>query len=227
LPGWRARTTFMCVREHEALVEELTRRDLIGRATAAGLGAMVLTALPAARRTPVAAAQPPNYADATLQAFADTIIPGRKVARTESGAEIHPQAIAGVDGSPGAVEADVLALYHHPEVGFDRIEAPFLAEMQARSVGHGGDFLTLGFDDRVAVCVAALDFSNPTRVLWEAAAAVPFTAFCAAALVPQQTAEKAVGYRVMGLPGVAPNGYRAFSYRRKLSKERTRKGYLP
>jgi hypothetical protein len=214
------------VTEHDALLEALTRRDLLGRASAAGLGALVLAAVPAARRTPVAQAQMPNYVDATLQAFADTIIPGRKVARTESGAEIHPMAIAGKDSSPGAVEADVLALYHHSAVGFDRVEAPFLADMNVRSLARGGDFLSLGFDDRVAVCVGGLDFANPVRVLWEAAAAVPFTAFCAAALVPQQTAEKAVGYRVMGLPGVAPNGYRAFSYRRKLSKERTKKGYL-
>jgi hypothetical protein len=30
----------------------------------------------------------------------------------------------------------------------------------------------------------------------------------------------------MGLPGAAPRGYRGFSYRKKLSKERTKKGYL-
>jgi hypothetical protein len=215
------------VTEHDALVEELTRRDLLGRATAAGLGALVLSAVPAARRTPVAGAQTPNYADATLQAFADTMIPGRRAARTENGAEIHPQAIAGVDSQPGAVEADVLALYRHPEVGFDRVEVPFLADLSVRSLANGGPFLSLDFDHRVAVCKSGLDFSNPDRVLWEAAAAVPFTAFCAAALVPQQTADKAVGYRVMGLPGAAPNGYRAYSYRRRLSKERTKKGYLP
>jgi hypothetical protein len=214
-------------RGHDALVEALTRRDLLGRATAVGLGAMVLAALPAARRVPLAAAQTPNLADATLQAFADTMIPGRKVTRTESGADIHPLAIAGVDPLPGAVEADVLALYHHPEVGFDAVEAPFLADLQSRSLSEGADFLSLSFDGRVKVCLAGLSFDAPERVLWEAAAAVPFTAFCAAALVPEQTAAKAVGYRVMGLPGVAPNGYRAYSYRRKLSRERTRKGYLP
>ena len=227
LPGWRVRTTVSRVTDHEALVDALTRRDLLGRGTAAGLGALVLAAVPAARRTPVAAAQTPNFADATLQAFADTMIPGRRVSRTANGAAIHPRAIAGVDGAPGAVEADVLSLYRHREVGFDRVEIPFLADLEARSLPHGGDFLSLDFDDRVAVCMSGLDFSNPDRVLWEAAAAVPFTAFCAAALVPEQTADKAVGYRVMGLPGAAPNGYRSFSYRRKLSKERTRRGYLP
>ena len=40
------------------------------------------------------------------------------------------------------------------------------------------------------------------------------------------TAAKASGYRVMGLPEAAPRGYRGFSYRKKLSKERTKKGYL-
>jgi hypothetical protein len=55
---------------------------------------------------------------------------------------------------------------------------------------------------------------------------VPFTAFCAAGVIPEQTAAKASGYRVMGLPGKAPHGYRGFSYRKKLSRERTKKGYL-
>ena len=41
--------------------------------------------------------------DATLQAFADTMIPGRKATRTDLGNEIHPQAIAGVAPEPGAV----------------------------------------------------------------------------------------------------------------------------
>jgi hypothetical protein len=31
---------------------------------------------------------------------------------------------------------------------------------------------------------------------------------------------------VMGLPGIAPNGYRDFTYGKKLARERTRKGYL-
>jgi hypothetical protein len=56
---------------------------------------------------------------------------------------------------------------------------------------------------------------------------VPFTAFCAAALIPEQTADRASGYRVMGLPGAAPRGYRDFSYRRRLARGRTRRGYLP
>ena len=214
--------------EHAALIADLTRRSFLQRAGAVGLGALAASALPAAAR--LAAAEPafaqPDLTDATLQAYADTILPGRRATRTDLGYEIHPQAIAGVDPEPGAVEADVLALYHHPLTGFDALEGPFLADLQSRSLAEGGDFLGRPFDRRVRVAVAALSFGNPSRQLWEAAAAVPFTAFCAAALVPEQRAERASGYRVMGLPGQS-GGYADFSYHRRLGRERTRRGYLP
>ena len=90
---------------------ELSRRDFLQRATALGAGAMVLAALPLAERMiradPAIAALRPD--DATLQAFADTILPGRKATRTDLGDAIDPLAIAGVDSEPGAVEADALA----------------------------------------------------------------------------------------------------------------------
>jgi hypothetical protein len=213
------------------LAAELSRRDFIARATTLGAGAYVLAALPAARL--VQAALGPSAsgsADATLQAFADTLIPGRKASRTDLGDPIDPRAIVGVDTLPGAVEADALRLFHDPLIGFDALEAPFLADLSARSLTAAGnpDFLSLSFDERVQTCLAGLDFSNPTRTLWEAAAAVPFTAFCAAAEHPTGTSENASGYRVMGYPGAAPNGYQTdFSYGRRLSKERTRDGSLP
>jgi hypothetical protein len=207
---------------------QLSRRGFLGTL---GLGALVLAAGPAARALLAEAqAQPlptlPGSPDATMQAFADTIIPGRKAERTDLGNPILPGAIAGVDHRPGAVEADALALYHHPLVGFDALEPGFLADLNSRSLPHGGPFLALPFEGRVRVCREGLDFANSSRVVWEAAAAVPFTAFCAAALVPEQRAEKASGYRVMGLPGAAPRGYRRFSYRRRLARERTKRGYL-
>src|SRR6266540_4178451 len=145
---------------HEALVEDLTRRRFLR-----GAGALAIALSAGRLAAPTRAAAAPNASDAMLQAFADTMVPGRKAATTDLGNEIDPRAIAGVDPLPGAVEADALALYHHPEIGFD----------------------------------------NPSRQVWEAAAAVPFTAFCAAAMIgPPQTAAKASGYRVMGLPGAAP-----------------------
>jgi hypothetical protein len=213
------------------LAAELSRRDFIARATTLGAGAYVLAALPAARLIQAVAGQSVTAtADATLQAFADTLIPGRKAGRTDLGDPIDPRAIAGVDTLPGAVEADALRLFHDPLIGFDALEAPFLADLSARALAVGGnpEFLLLDYDKRVQTALNGLGFSNPTRTLWEAAAAVPFTAFCGAAEHPIGTDQNASGYRVMGYPGAAPNGYQTdFSYGRRLSKERTRDGSLP
>jgi hypothetical protein len=216
------------------MASDLSRRDFLQRSSLLGLAAVISSAVPVAERlvVPDRAFAGPALDDGLLQAFADTVIPGRRVDRTESGAQIHPQAIAGVDSQPGAVEADVLKLFHHPLVGFDALEPAFLTDLSTRSLQQGGDFLGLSYDDRVKVLVQAFDFSNPSRVLYEAAAAVPFTAFCAAALHDYGTSRNAAGYRVMGYPGGGPNSAPvmypySFSYRRKLARERTKKGYLP
>ena len=63
-------------------------------------------------------------------------------------------------------------------------------------------------------------------MLYEAAAAIPFVAFCAAGTQRNATSRTASGLRVMGHPGTAPNGYRDFSYRRRLARERTKRGSL-
>jgi hypothetical protein len=190
--------------------------------------------LPLAERLMVARAHAadPTLDDATLQAFADTIIPGRKASITDLGDPIHPQAIAGVDADPGAVEADALRLYHHALIGFDALAPAFLTELSLRSLPHGGPFLSLSYEKRVEAVKSAFDYGNPTRLLWEAAAAVPFTAFCAAAVHPYGNNANASGYKVMGYPGGGPNDAPvmypySFSYRRKLANGRTKKGYLP
>ena len=207
--------------------QELSRRDLLRHATVLGTAGLIASAIPVAERI----LADPAYAsvsldDATMQAFSDTIIPGRKAAKTDLGDEIHPDAIAGVHDEPGAVEADVLRLYHHPLTGFDALEPAFLAELSARSLQAGGPFLSLGFEQRTQVLLGALSFDNTDRVLYEAAAAVPFTAFCAAAVHPIGTSKNASGYKVMGYPGAAPQGYKNYSYGRKLAREFTKRGSL-
>ena len=207
---------------------ELSRRDFLRDTSLLGAAALIASAVPVAERIlaadPAIAAVPTD--EATMQAFADTIIPGRKAVTTDLGDEIHPDAIAGVDDEPGAVEADVMRLYHHPLTGFDALEPVLLADLSTRSLQQGGPFLGLDFDARTAVLLGALSFDNPERVLYEAAAAVPFTAFCAAAVHETGTSKNASGYRVMGYPGAAPQGYRRYSYGRKLARDFTRKGYL-
>jgi hypothetical protein len=190
----------------------------------------VLSALPAAERilaTTAPAEAAVNLADATLQAVADTLIPGRPAQVTDLGYEIHPQAIAGVHHEPGAVETDALVLFHNPLIGFDALEAAFLTEVETRSLLRGGQFLDLPFAKRVAVCVEGLDPANPSIVVWEAAVAVAFASFIAAATQPNATIDTASGYQVMGYPGTALNGYADYSYRRKLSREVTSNGSLP
>jgi hypothetical protein len=208
---------------------ELSRRQLLQRASALGAATLVAQAVPIAdalmKANPALAATPVD--DAILGAFADTIIPGRKATRTDLGTRIPAGAIAGVDREPGAVEAGAIELYHDPRVGFDALAPAFIADLNTRALSHGGTFVSLPYSKREAVVLAGLDFGNGDRVLWEAAAAVPFTAFCAAAMVPNATRKTASGYRVMGHPGAAPNGYRRFSYRRRLARERTRHGSLP
>jgi hypothetical protein len=213
---------------------ELSRRQFLQRTSVLGTAALVASALPLAERiaVPPALAQDPSLTDATLQAFADTIIPGRKAPKTDLGDPIHPRAIAGVDPDPGAVEADSTRLYHHELTGFDALEPAWLADLSVRSLERGGDFLSLSYDDRVAVLLGAFDYGNPTRILYEAAAAVPFTAFCAAAVHAHGNNRNASGYRTMGYPGGGPNSAPvmypySFSYRKKLARERTKKGYLP
>ena len=211
------------------LADELSRRDFLARAGALGLGATIAAALPyAARMASPDRALAAGPTDGILQAFFDTIVPGKPVADllTQLGNPIDPQAIAGVDTEHGAVYTDALALARNERIGFTTLEPAFVADLSARAVSEGGLFLDLDYEARERVCLAGLDFGNPDRVVWEAAAAVPFTAFCAAAMVVDATAETAAGYEVMGHPGVAPNGYEDFSYRLKLNRGRTKNGSL-
>lgn len=206
----------------------LSRRQVLQRAATLGLGGLVWSALPVAERILVSeAAAAVLLPDATLQAFADTMLPGRRARTTDLGNEIHPLAIAGVHYEPGAVEADALLLYHDALIGFDVLEGPFLSELSARSLTRGAPFLNLVFAQRVEVCLEGLAASNPSVEVWEAAAAVPFTAFLAAAEQSDATIDTSSAYQVMGYPGTAPNGYAEFSYQRKLSVELTSSGYLP
>jgi hypothetical protein len=212
-----------------AVGAELSRRQFIQRAGVLGAGALIASAVPVAARMVVPANANADVAltDGALQAFYDTLIPGRPATTTDLGHEIHPKAIAGVDPDPGAVEADALLLGQDPRLGFTLLTVPFLAELEAFALLRGGEFLDLPYEKREAACLQGLAFSNPTRAVWEAAAAVAFTAFCAAATQVNPTSETASGYRVMGHPGTAPEGYRDFSYGRQLSREATERGYLP
>jgi hypothetical protein len=211
------------------LAGELSRRDFLARTGALGLGATVAAALPYAARMAVpgnALAAGPT--DGILQAFFDTIIPGKPVPGllTQLGNPIDSKAIAGVDPEHGAVYTDALALARNDRIGFTVLEPAFVSDLSARALADGRAFLDMNYAERERVCLAGLSFDNPGRVIWEAAAAIPFTAFCAAANIVDATSKTAAGYAVMGHPGTAPSGYRDFSYGLQLNRGRTRRGSL-
>ena len=208
----------------------LSRRDVLKHASVLSLSGLVFSALPVADRF-LAGAEPASASvlltDGTLQAVADTFIPGRPATRTDLGNEIHPKAIAGVHDEPGAVEADALVLYHSPLIGFELLAPAFLAEVSSRSLLRGGTFLDLSYSKRVSVLVDGLNASNPALIVWEAAIAVAYVSFVMAAAQREPTIDTASGYQVMGVPGTAPNGYADYSYGKKLSRELTTDGNLP
>lgn len=211
------------------LAAELSRRDVFARAALLGAGGLIASALPVIERLlPSAAAAPalPGQ-DALLQAFADTIIPGRPATRTDLGDVIHPGAIAGVDPEAGAVEADALRVMSDPLLGFPLLAPVFIADLLPRTLAAGGDFVSLSYEARVEVVTSGMAFDNPLRLVWEGAAGLPYLAFCAGAAQRNATSKTLSGYRVMGYPGAAKSGYRDFSYGRALAKEKTRKGFLP
>ena len=199
----------------------------------------MLAALPAARllgAAPAAAAGVPSLAgvplaDATLQAFADTLHPGpqgepHRPRRPDPPARDRRRATP----SRARCEADALRLYHDPLIGFDALAPAFLAELEARSLPRGGPFLDAVRTTSACSRAASTGSTsrNPTALVWEAAAAVPFAAFCAAGEQPNGTIETASGYQVMGYPGTAPNGYQptsATAARSRASGPRT--GSLP
>jgi len=106
----------------------------------------------------------------TLEAFADTIVPGNKRFPDD-------HAIAGVCDDPGAVQAGALALLQEPAGGL----APWLTGLAQLLNGHvltflaeRGDepapdlppFVGLSYDDRVAMVLRLVARDNPERQGW-------------------------------------------------------------
>ena len=125
----------------------------------------------------------------------------------------------------------MLRLYHHPlhraSTRSSRRSSPTCS---TRSLQQGGAVPRPRLRRSAArCCMQALAFDNPDRVLWEAAAAVPFTAFCAAG-DPARPAPSQERLRLPrdGLPGRgAATATSGFSYRRKLARELHEEGLPP
>ncbi|WP_433386181.1 DUF5987 family protein [Micromonospora sp. KLBMP9576] len=162
----------------------------------------------------------------TLEAFADTILPGVKR---------HPEdrAIAGVEEDAGAVEAGALALLAHPALGLaDALDgmAGLLnmhAQNHARARRLALDpsvpaFVALDFDERTALVQELTDPAHPEREVWFGVALFCTMAFDSAPHLPTVEAF-AQGHPGLSLIGFEPPGedglwrFPEFSYQRRLA----------
>jgi hypothetical protein len=162
----------------------------------------------------------------TLEAFADTLIPGRK--RFDGDV-----AIAGVVRGPGAVQAGAVDLMWFPPAAVGPVLPAFVSMLDSRAAAYAGrrrlvtdptlpPFVALGFADRTRLCLELLDPSAPDYLLWWALAAMPFLAFHTAGHLHTAAAVRAghPGLKAIGFPQPDRDGlwrFPHFSYRRKLA----------
>ncbi|MEJ2885794.1 DUF5987 family protein [Actinomycetospora aeridis] len=162
----------------------------------------------------------------TLEAFADTVLPGCR-----RGAD--DPAIAGVSDTPGAVESGALTLLFDPASGFAE-GLPFLAPMlDGHAAKYAGErdvaldgalpaFVALGYDDRAALLSSLVAPGHPERDVWVGLFMFANMAFDSAAHLPtaQAIAEGHPGLRAMGIATPDADGlwrFPAYSYRRALA----------
>jgi hypothetical protein len=162
----------------------------------------------------------------TLEAFADTLIPGEKRSPDDP-------AIAGAAAGPGAVQAGALALMNFAPVGVAPALPGFATGLNAHAVQYAAShaivldptvppFVALAFADRTALLVEILDGSGPDELAFFALAALAFLAYHTAGHLPLVDAVRGghPGLAAIGFPQPQADGvwrYTDFSYRRALS----------
>lgn len=206
----------------------ITRRRLL--ALVAGSVATA-AASPWPLRPPAARAQVPPIdaalVDPTLEAFADTLIPGEKRSPTD-------RAIAGVVDGPGAVQAGAVDLLRFPPAGIASVIGPVAAGLTARAVSFAASegialdptvapWVSLDFDQRTELAVLLLDGSDPDAALWEAVGALVFLAYHTAGHLPTAAAVRDGHPGLTGIRFPAPDAdglwrFPDHSYRRPLAR---------
>ncbi|WP_442934111.1 DUF5987 family protein [Micromonospora sp. CPCC 205561] len=106
----------------------------------------------------------------TLEAFADTIIPGVKRSADD-------RAIAGVSTDGGAVESGAVALMEDPAGGFAMMLGPLSESLNGHAAGYAEEngltldptvppFVALAFDHRTALLSRLLAPEHPEKEMW-------------------------------------------------------------
>jgi hypothetical protein len=162
----------------------------------------------------------------TLEAFADTLIPGRK----RYAADV---AIAGVASGAGAVQAGAVDLMWFPEAAIGPLLPTFVSMLDARAGSYAAQerlvldptlppLVALDFRHRTRLVLQLLDPAAPDYLAWWALAAMPFLAFHTAGHLHTADAVRAghPGLKSIGFPPPDRDGlwrFPHFSYRRKLA----------
>ena len=167
----------------------------------------------------------------TLEAFADTLIPGQK--RYDG-----DRAVAGAVKGPGAVHAGALDLMWFPEAAIGPALPTLAAMLNARAASYAMQhqrvldptlppFVALSFGDRTRLLLELLDPSAQDYLVWWALAAMPFLAFHTAGHLNTARAVRHghPGLRWIGFPHPDRDGlwrFSHFSYRRRLARSHPR-----
>lgn len=167
----------------------------------------------------------------TLEAFADTLIPGEKRSPLD-------RAIAGAATGPGAVQAGALDLMNAPAAGVAAFLPAVAAGLNARATAFAATngilldptvapLVSLDFAERSAFLVEILDGTDPDQVLWFAVAALAFLAYHTAGHLDTVAAIAAghPGLAAIGFPAPNADGLWRFpeaSYRRVLAPKHPR-----
>lgn len=121
----------------------------------------------------------------TLEAFADTIVPGRKRSPDD-------RAIAGVSTDGGAVASGALALLEDPASGFAAALAPLSEALNSHAASYAEShglpltpgtppFVALSYDHRTALLSDLLKPGHPEQEMWVGLALFSNMAFDSAA----------------------------------------------
>ena len=242
MPGRNMSETHrMIEREDERLVPStgtslrLTRRALLGRAAALAAAWTVRPwgiGVPSASARgidPPEPASPPTETPAmtqTLEAFADTLIPGEKRFPGD-------RAIAGVVSGAGAVQAGAIEMLNFPPVGFQPALPGLALSLDVLAVLYAlthtivldptvPPFVALDFASRTALLVKLLDEDGPLQAPFSGLASVCFVAYHTAGYLPTAVAirDGHPGLAAIRFPPPDPDDvwrFPEFSYRRVLA----------
>ena len=167
----------------------------------------------------------------TLEAFADTLIPGEKRSPSD-------RAIAGAASGAGGVQAGALALMALPAAGVAPTLPALAAGLNARVVAYAAPRLiildptvpplvSLSFAQRTDFLVALIDGTEPERLVWYALAGLVFIAYHTAGHLPtvEAIATGHPGLAAIGFPPPQADGlwrFPEFSYGRPLATKHPR-----